>query len=96
MAFLEKWKRSLDNHGYAGAVIMDLSEAFNTINYELLTAKLHAYGFTKAGVKAIIYIFIYVIVCIVQRLILYLVQGKSFCRVFLKVLYLDHVCLTCT
>ena len=26
MALLEKWKQSLDNHGYAGAVIMDLSK----------------------------------------------------------------------
>ena len=26
---------------------MDLSKAFHTINYDLLTAKLHAYGFRK-------------------------------------------------
>ena len=44
---LEKWKQSLYNHGYAGAVIMDLSKAFETINHELLIAKLHAYGLTK-------------------------------------------------
>ena len=43
---LEKWKQSLDNHGYAGAVIMDLSKALDTINHELLIAKLHAYGLT--------------------------------------------------
>ena len=29
MALLEKWKQSLDNHGYAGAVIMDHSKTFN-------------------------------------------------------------------
>ena len=51
MALLEKWKQSLDNHGYAGAVIMDLCKAFDTINYELLIAKLHAYGFTKPALK---------------------------------------------
>ena len=38
MALLEKWKQSLDNHGYDGAVIMDLSKAFDTINHELLIA----------------------------------------------------------
>ena len=51
LALLEKWKRSLDNRGYAGAVIMDLSKAFDTINHELLIAKLHAYGVTKPALK---------------------------------------------
>ena len=39
IALIEKWKNSLDNHGYAGSVLMDLSKAFDTINYELLLAK---------------------------------------------------------
>ena len=51
MALLEKWRQSLNNHGYTGAVIMVLSKAFNTINHELLIAKLHAYGFTKPALK---------------------------------------------
>ena len=51
MVLLEKWKQSLDNHGYVGAVIMDLSKAFDTINHELLIAKLHAYGLTKPALK---------------------------------------------
>ena len=32
---------------YVGAILMDLSNAFNTINYELLVAKLNTYGFSK-------------------------------------------------
>ena len=44
---LEKWKASLDKHGYAGAILMSLSKAFDTINHELLIAKLHAYGLDK-------------------------------------------------
>ena len=44
----------LDNKGYAGAVLMDLSEAFDTINYELLIAKLHTYGFSKDALKSIL------------------------------------------
>ena len=44
---LEKWKKILDDNGYAGAVLMVLSKAFDRINHELLTAKLHAYGFRK-------------------------------------------------
>ena len=44
----------LDNKGYAGAVLMDLSIAFDTINYELLIAKLHTYGFSKDALKLIL------------------------------------------
>ena len=44
----------LDNKGYAGAVLMDLSKAFDTINYELLIAELLAYGFFKNALKLIL------------------------------------------
>ena len=40
----------LDNKGYAGTVLMDLSKAFYEINYELLNAKLHTYGFSKEAI----------------------------------------------
>ena len=46
-SLIEKWKQILDDKGYGAAVLMDLSKAFDTINHELLIAKLHAYGFTK-------------------------------------------------
>ena len=49
MALIEKWKQSLDNKGYAGGILMDLSKAFDTINHQLLIAKLHAYGFDKSA-----------------------------------------------
>ena len=42
ISLLEKCNKSLDNQGYAGAVIMDLPKSFDSINYELLIAKLHA------------------------------------------------------
>ena len=42
LSSIEKWKENLDNKGYTGAILMDLSKAFDTINHELLIAKLYA------------------------------------------------------
>ena len=53
VSLTEKWKAILDRNGYAGAVLMDLSKAFDTINYDFLTAKLNAYGFTKNSLRLI-------------------------------------------
>ena len=53
IALIEKWKSSLDQKGYAGSILMDLSKAFDTIDYDLLLAKLHAYGFDKQALSLI-------------------------------------------
>ena len=53
MTLLEKWRISLDKNGYGGAILMDLSKAFDTLNHELLVAKLHAYGFTHSALSLI-------------------------------------------
>ena len=53
VSLLEKWKNVLDDKGFGGAVLMDLSKAFNTLNHELLIAKLHAYGFNKDSLQLI-------------------------------------------
>ena len=47
MSMTEQWRKSLDSKGFAGAVLMDLSKAFDCMNHELLIAKLDAYGFGK-------------------------------------------------
>ena len=44
---MEKLKHQLDKNGFTSAVLIDLSEAFDAINYDLLIAKLYAYGFGK-------------------------------------------------
>ena len=45
LAFTEKWKKNLEDKGCGGAVLMDLSKAFETLKHDLLIAKLSAYGF---------------------------------------------------
>ena len=46
ISLIEHWRVMLDKRGYAEAVLMDLSKAFDCINHELLLAKLYAYGFS--------------------------------------------------
>ena len=47
MIMLEKPKNVLDKREYVYVLFMDLSKAFDTINHDLLLAKLRAYGFSN-------------------------------------------------
>ena len=53
LPLIEKWKKTLNGKGYTGAVLMDLSKAFDTINHELLTTKIYANRFSKDALKLI-------------------------------------------
>ena len=50
---IEKWKESVDSGGAFGALMTDLSKAFDCLRHELLIAKLDAYGFDIKSVKLI-------------------------------------------
>ena len=45
LSFIERWRLSPDKQGFTEAQLIDLSKTFDTINHELLIAKLHAYVF---------------------------------------------------
>ena len=47
-------KKSVGNGGTFGALLTDLSKAFDCWSHELLIAKLHAYGFDKRSLVLII------------------------------------------
>ena len=53
ITLIEKWKKSVDNGGAFGALLTDLSKAFDFLPHELLIAMLDAYGFDKSSLKLI-------------------------------------------
>ena len=55
LAMLEKWKRSVNNNKMFGALLTDLSNAFDCLDHEMLRAKLNAYGFSLTALKVVHY-----------------------------------------
>ena len=49
LAMIEMWRKALDESKVAGAILTDLSKAFDCLSHELLIAKLAAYGFDKSA-----------------------------------------------
>ena len=49
LTMIEFWRKALDNKGSVGAVLTDLSKAFDCLNHNLLIAKLAAYGFEDSA-----------------------------------------------
>ena len=50
---IDKWEKAVDNHKVFGAVLTDLSKAFDCICHNLLIAKLNAYGLSLSALKLI-------------------------------------------
>ena len=69
---------TVDEGGYTGALLMDLSKAFDCIDHELLIAKLHACGFTKKPLKLV------VVICQKgdreSKLMVHLAHGRKFTK----------------
>ena len=50
---IEMWRKALDESKVSGAILTDLSKAFDCLSHDLLIAKLEAYGFEKSALKFI-------------------------------------------
>ena len=85
LAMIEKWHKTLDKVGETGAVLADLSKAFECIDHNLLIAKLDAYGFEKQPID--FPLTTSQSVGKERKSILHTVRGKCYFQVPLKALY---------
>ena len=92
LAMFEKWKNSIDKGKVFGALLTDLSKAFDCLPHELIIAKLNAYGFNLPALKLMHSYLSHRKQSI--RSTMHIVHGRKYFLVFHKALYLGLFCLT--
>ena len=88
---IENWKSNLNKGNKIGAIFMDLSKAFDTLDHSLLIAKLEAYGFDSLSLE---FMKNYLTENRDVRSETVLIYGEKLHHPYRKVPYLDHCFLT--
>ena len=50
---IQSWQKELDESGFVGTILMDLSKAYDCLPTDLMVAKLEAYGIPKESLQLI-------------------------------------------
>ena len=50
---IQSWHKELDESGFVGTILMDLSKAYDCLPHDLMVAKLEAYGISKESLQLI-------------------------------------------
>ena len=53
LSMLEKWKSVIDNRKLFGALLTDISKAFDCLSHGVLIAKLNVYEFSKSALRLV-------------------------------------------
>ena len=51
---LHSWQDELDNSGFIGTILMDLSKAYDCLPHDLIISKFEAYGLSKNSLKLLL------------------------------------------
>ena len=51
---IQSWQKELDESGFVGTILMDLSKAYDCLPHDLMVAKPEAYSISKEGLQLII------------------------------------------
>ena len=50
---IQSWQKELDESGFVGTILMDLSKAYDCLPHDLMVAKLEVYGLAKENLHLI-------------------------------------------
>ena len=90
---LEKWKNAVAKGQVFGALLTDLSKAFDSLPHEMIIAKLNVYGCNLPALK-LMHSYLSHRKKRTKKSTMHIVYGRKYFLAFQKALYLGLFCLT--